>query len=297
MRGSHRPSLTTLVERVLTTELPSLPAHVLVACSGGADSIAMLHVLARLRSRARKPLPFALSVASVDHGLRAEAAAEVALVEAFAASLGLPFRALRANVAAGSNLQARARDARYALLEEERARVGADVVATAHTASDRAETVLLRLLRGTGLRGLGVLPPRAGTRLRPLIRATRADVELHARRNGLSFASDPSNLDTRFVRVRVRRELLPMLETLSPRIVESLNLLADEATTLPKDPLAGLSRAARRTVETARNSGNSSRFRVDDCKEVLVTMAGDEPVLTERTTKRRRGSPFGEGGP
>ncbi len=255
----------------------------------------MLHVLWRLRSRARNPLPFELSVASVDHGLRAEAAAEVALVERFSSELKLPFRGLRASVAPGSNLQARAREARYALLEAERVRVGADVLATAHTASDRAETVILRLLRGTGLRGLGVLAPRRGALLRPLVRATRADVELHVERNGLAFARDPSNLDTRFVRVRVRHEVLPLLQTLSPRVVETLNLLADEAVALPEDPFAGLAREPRRAIERAKQSGKTSRFRTDDCKEVLVTLASGEPVLTERKSKRRR-SPPPEGG-
>lgn len=288
MRGSHRPALTTLVERVLTKELDAMPGHVLVACSGGADSIAMLHVLARLRDRRRAPLHLTLSVASVDHGLRAEAADEVALVARTAQALAVPFVALRAAVAPGANLQARAREARYALLEAERARVGADVIATAHTATDRAETVLLRLLRGTGLRGLGVLPPLRGTLLRPLVRASRADVLLHVQRHGLTFASDPSNLDTRFVRVRVRTELLPMMEALSPRLVETLVLLADEACALPPDPLAGLSRARRHVVETAKKTGESRWFRVDDCKEVLVTLAAEGPVLTERPSRRRR---------
>ena len=297
MRGSHRPSLTTLVERVLTSELEVLPRHILVACSGGADSIALVHVLARLKGRDRRPLPFQLSIASVDHGLRSEAATEVALVARLAADLGLPFRALRANVSPGSNLQARAREARYALLETERLRAGADVIATAHTASDRAETVLLRILRGTGLRGLGVLAPRRDALLRPLVRATRADVELHVARNRLAFADDPSNLDTRFVRVRVRRELLPMLQALSPRIVETLNLLADEASTLPEDSLAGLSREPRRTIERAIKTGKLGRFRMDDCKEVLVTLASGEPVLTERKSKRQRSTPREGGAP
>ncbi len=291
MRGSHRPSLSTLVERVLRSEIEAIPKHILVACSGGADSMALLDVLARLRSRTRRPIAFLLSVASVDHGLRAQAAADVALVEKYAFEHQLPFRALRANLTTGSNLQARAREARYRLLHEEQLRVGADVLATAHTASDRAETVLLRILRGSGLRGLGVLAPQRGALLRPMVRATRQDVELHVARNALSFASDPSNLDTRFVRVRVRRELLPMLESLAPRILETLNLLADEAMTLPEDPLSGLARASRKIVKEAKLNGKSSRFRIDDCKEVLVTLAQGEPVLTERKSKRRRSSP------
>jgi tRNA(Ile)-lysidine synthase len=87
--------------------------------------------------------------------------------------------------------------------------------------------VLLRLLRGSGPRGLGVLPPRAGQRIRPLIRARRSDILLHLRRHGVPFAEDPSNRDRRHQRVRVREELLPLLTELSPGIVVHLNALAD----------------------------------------------------------------------
>jgi tRNA(Ile)-lysidine synthase len=88
--------------------------------------------------------------------------------------------------------------------------------------------VLIRLLRGTRPRGLGVLPPRDGYRIRPLYRARRVDVEAHIARHHLPFAVDPSNSDPRYLRARVRRELLPALERLSPRIVEHLCRLADE---------------------------------------------------------------------
>lgn len=185
--------------------------------------MALLDVLARLAPK----LGFALGAHGVDHGLRPEAARELDLAERHAASLGVPFSRTVVAVAPGGNLQARARSARYAALEAAQRAAGAELLATAHHADDRAETVLLRLLRGAGPRGLAVLPPRAGERVRPLLRARRADVLLHLTRHGVPFAEDPSNRDRRYQRVRVREELLPLLTDLSPGIVEHLNALAD----------------------------------------------------------------------
>jgi tRNA(Ile)-lysidine synthase len=148
------------------------------------------------------------------------------------------------SVARGGNLQARARQARYEALAAAAARAKARAIATAHHADDRAETFLLRLLRGAGPAGLAVLPPRAplpiapapGSRgprgdrelLRPLLRARRADIRAHVERHAIPFADDPSNDDPRFARTRVRRELLPLLAELSPGIVSHLEALADQ---------------------------------------------------------------------
>jgi tRNA(Ile)-lysidine synthase len=114
------------------------------------------------------------------------------------------------------------------LLQTAAGRFGAELIATGHHADDRAETVLMRLLRGAGPRGLAVLPARSGGRVRPMIRARKADVLAHLERHAIDYVDDPSNQDRRFLRVRVRLELLPLLEALSPRIVEHLNALADQ---------------------------------------------------------------------
>lgn len=185
--------------------------------------MALLHVLARLAPKHG----FSLAAHGVDHGLRAEAGAELDLAQTLSAALGVPFGRSELRVAPGGNLQARARSARYAALEAARASAGADYIATAHHADDRAETVLLRLLRGAGPRGLAVLPARSGLRLRPLLRARRSDVLAHLVRHALTFATDSSNQDRRFQRVRVREELMPLLVELSPGIVNHLNHLAD----------------------------------------------------------------------
>ncbi|MFO0615072.1 MAG: tRNA lysidine(34) synthetase TilS [Polyangiaceae bacterium] len=252
-RGSHAPSLLTLVRRALSECEIGAGSIVLVACSGGPDSTALLHALTLLRERAR----FEVRAHGVDHGLRPEAAAELDLVERFAAELGVPFGRSRLAVAPGGNLQERARLARIDALRAAARRVGATTIATGHTADDRAETLLMRLVRGTGPRGLAVLPPRAGDLARPLLRATRADVLLHVQRHGLVTSMDPSNENPRFLRVRVRREVMPLLSSLSPRAVQAICALADDmlALELPPSPDAGMTRrqrAARAKVEPAK---------------------------------------------
>ncbi len=291
MRGSHAPSLRTIVKRVAAHELGlAAPATVLCACSGGADSSAMLHVLARLRGE----LGLRLYACGVDHGLRPEAAAELELARRLATAEGVPFHAVAVRVEAGSNLMARAREARYGALRAEQRRVGAEFLATGHTADDRAETVVMRLLRGSGPAGLAVLPPRSGDVLRPIVRARRADVVRHLGRAGVAFAEDPSNEDARFLRVRVRREVMPLLASLAPRIVESLCALADDLSSLSRadDPLSPLSRRQRQAVEQRLRAGaREARVRASDREEVLITLENGRRVLTELMSPRRRGPP------
>ena len=296
MRGSHAPSLRTRVRRLLATELELSGASILCACSGGPDSTAMLHVLAGLRG----PLGLTLTACAVDHGLRPEAVSEIAHAASVAAAMGVPFEVARVTVARGANLMARARESRYAALRSAGARLGASFIATGHTADDRAETVILRLLRGAGPRGLAVLPPRAGDLLRPIIRARRADVLRHLDRARIDFATDPSNADVRFVRARVRRDVMPLLEGLSPAVVETLCALADALTELVPgdDPLAALGRRQREMIEGALRAGKAARVRTSDREEVLVRLENGRPILTKEASPKaphpprpRRGGP------
>lgn len=254
VRRSHPPALAKLVERTLRTEC-RLPegTRILLGVSGGGDSQALLWVLAHLRSR----LPFELLAHGVDHGLRPEAGAELDLAEALARSLGVPFRRSRVSLERGGNLMARARDARYRELRGVLDSLGGGLIATAHHADDRAETVLLRLLRGAGPRGLGVLPPLSEGLVRPMIRARRTDVQAHLARHRILFASDPSNEDPRRARTRVRKELVPLLESMSPRIVEHLNALADQLAGAKGPELGGepLGRAQAQALERLLASG------------------------------------------
>ncbi|HTQ43853.1 MAG TPA: tRNA lysidine(34) synthetase TilS [Polyangiaceae bacterium] len=225
MPRSHPPTLITLARAALRDHgLAPRGTCVLVAVSGGPDSMALLHVMALLRARHG----FGLFAHGVDHGLRAEAARELDLAQTFSRDLDVPFSRSSVDVSPGGNLQARARDARWAALRAAALRVGADRIATGHHADDRAETLLMRLLRGTGARGLAVLRPLEGDRIRPLLRARRVDIDAHIARHRVPHAIDPSNRDPRFLRARVRMELLPELERLSPRIVEHLCALADD---------------------------------------------------------------------
>jgi tRNA(Ile)-lysidine synthase len=206
--------------------------RVLVALSGGSDSTALVHVLAHLQHS----LGFELFAHGIDHGLRVEAAAELAQAQALCTSLAVPFDTTRVVVPMSGNLQANARHARYAALDAAAATLGARWVATAHHADDRAETVLLRLLSGSGPAGLGVLPActslsATAGRLRPFIRSSKRSILAHLARHSLPYTNDPSNLDPRFLRVRVRRELLPLMEDLSTGAADRLNDLADALST------------------------------------------------------------------
>lgn len=245
---SHPPSLLRRVERCLEDECHvGEGAGLVLGVSGGPDSMALLHVLSKLRAAHR----FDLCALTIDHGLRSEASSEVELVSQFCEKHDVRLVVRRLGLTDGGNLQARARDARYQCLEA----VGAEqfgpeaLLVTAHHKEDRAETVLLRILRGTSLEGLAVLPPRDGRRVRPMVRASKADVLLHLERHGIPFAEDPSNRQSRFLRVRVRTEVLPLLETLGPKVIDHLVTLADEAGELD-EPL-GLNREQRRQLRQA----------------------------------------------
>lgn len=248
MSRSHPPTLLRLVNTCLSKEGALLRQDAIVlGVSGGPDSMALCHVLGQLREK----LDFRLLAVSVNHGLRPEAALEVELVRAFCEKEGIAFLCEELALEAGPNLQERARDARYAALRRAgQAHFGeAFLIATAHHKEDRAETVLLRVLRGTSLEGLNVLPPRSGQLLRPMIWATRADVLAHLGRHQIPSVSDPSNGENKYLRVRVRTELLPLLMELAPGVVDHLVELAEESAQLP-EPLA-LNREQRRQIRQA----------------------------------------------
>lgn len=222
--------------RTLREETELRPGdRIVVGVSGGGDSMALLHVLAGLRSS----LKCAIHAHGVDHGFRSEAVSELDLAEQLSTRLEVPFTRSSLQLSGGGNLQARAREGRYTELEATARRVGARWVATAHHHEDRAETLLIRLLRGTGPRGLAVLPACSTTaqpgRLRPLIRSSKAAIERHLTRHEIAYACDPSNRNPKFLRTRVRHELLPLLEELAEGATDRLNRLADEMTALREE--------------------------------------------------------------
>lgn len=191
---------------------------VVVAVSGGADSLVLLDVLSELA-----PLEgVALTVLHVDHGLRPRSGEEAAYVERVAAHYRVPFRVEKVNVTVererDMSPEEAAREARYRAFEREMKRVGARRLATGHTADDRVETVLLRLLTGTGPGGLGGIPPLRGGFVRPLIEVWRREIEAYAPLLPYEPLQDPSNFDRAVPRNYVRHVLLPFLEGRYPAL-------------------------------------------------------------------------------
>jgi len=192
-----------------------------LAVSGGPDSMALLHGATRLApGRA-----WQLVVAHLDHGLRPDSGADAAFVTDAADQLGLPWRLRRTDVAAeaaqaGMGVEEAGRGARYAFLDEVADGLGPDaLVATAHTADDLAETVLLNLVRGAGLHGMRGMPARRSRVIRPLLHARRAPLRAALDEAGIAYRLDPTNADTERARARVRSEILPALERLNPATV------------------------------------------------------------------------------
>lgn len=208
--------------------------RVVVAVSGGPDSVCLLAVLTELA----RDWSLSLHVCHLDHMFRGmESAGEASFVSHLAKSLGLPATVEKIDVPAfcrerGLSPQAGAREVRYGFLQKVAAGTGANRIATGHTATDQAETLLLRLLRGAGVQGLSAIPPVRDKIIRPLLEVTREEVLEYLLAKGLEYVSDSSNAKPVYARNRVRAELLPVLRQFNPRIVETLateaSLLRDE---------------------------------------------------------------------
>ncbi len=184
-------------------------SHSLVMVSGGPDSVAMLRALMELDAGP--------TVLHLDHGLRGQDSREDAdFVSSLCESLDVECEVRRLRFDGGANFQERARMERYRVAEELMEERGLPVAATGHTADDVAETVLLNLARGAGLRGLSGIPPVRGPYVRPLILHRRADVLRYLKHLGQPYRTDPTNLEPKYARNRVRLEVLPVLEELYP---------------------------------------------------------------------------------
>ena len=201
---------------------------VVVAVSGGPDSVCLLDILCKLKEE----LGIGIVVAHFDHGLRPdEDEHETRFVESMAISFGLPFETKRAGLGMRTekgSLEERARNARYQFLWQVRRKVSAKKIAIGHNLNDQAETVLMRLLRGSGPSGLAGIPPnRDDAIVRPLIEVTRSEIESYLAQRPLNYVTDSSNLRTSYLRNRIRLELLPELRKYQPRIVELLGQTAE----------------------------------------------------------------------
>lgn len=221
-------------------KLPITGETVIVAVSGGADSVSLLLAVVDLVKR--KKIGHRIITAHFDHGLRgAEAAADEEFVCQLAADLGVEYIGEHGKVSKKGNLEQNARNARYEFLMNAAIENGATVVLTGHTLNDQAETFLLNLIRGSGLDGLSAIPvtrPLGGQKpemsstpdltphvrlVRPLLTwAKRSDTESFCRELGIKYRLDAMNDDLAFKRVRIRKELIPMLETMNPKMIENL---------------------------------------------------------------------------
>src|SRR5882757_3078748 len=187
-------------------------ATVVVALSGGADSVALMHALLELRER----FGMRIVAAHLNHRIRAlESDRDENFVREMCARLGVELRVARARAldADSANLEERARDARYRFLNRAADAVGAEYIALAHHADDQAETVLMRMLRGAGIAGLAAMSERGPTRLiRPMLGLSRAEILAYLHARGITFVEDSSNRSPEILRNRIRTELIPMLE-------------------------------------------------------------------------------------
>jgi tRNA(Ile)-lysidine synthase len=267
---SASPSASELTAALLTRcAFPPAGTEVACAVSGGADSMALL-ILARASG-------CSVTAVHVDHGLRAGSAHEAGVVSAAATRFGAAFRSERVRVEPGSNLEARAREARFAVLPSD--------VLTGHTADDQAETVLINLLRGAGLDGLSGMTAEG----HPILDLRRQETVDLCRAYELNVVHDPTNDDPRFVRNRLRHEILPLLADVAQRdvaavIARQASLLRDDADLLdllasdldPTDakaltsaPVAVARRAVRRWL------ANPMPPSADEVDRVLAVARGD----------------------
>ncbi len=222
-----------LKERVKQTihkyQMLSGGERVLVALSGGPDSVVLLSVLKELQQEYN----LSLVALYINHGLRPEEVPqEIAFCENLCSDLSVEFSHLEIEPKAlaeqkGLSLQEAARWLRYEALKAEALRQEAQRIATGHHGTDQAETLLLNLIRGSGMKGLGGIPPVRGIIIRPLIEVQKQDIEAYLKEKGLPYMTDSSNLQDHYLRNRIRKELIPVLERFNPSVVETLMRTAE----------------------------------------------------------------------
>ena len=262
--------LQRIHDSIVTHKMIEAGETVLVAVSGGADSLALLHCLHSLRPH----LKCQFHVAHFNHALRPEADADAAFVRHHAVHLKLPVTISRKKC---PPTEAGARKARYQFYEDVCTRTQATKVALGHHQDDTAETVLMHLIRGTGAAGLkGIAPVRDGKFIRPLTGVTRQQIESFLTAKGITPRHDPTNTDTRYLRNRVRHELIPTLETdYNPNIKSGLNRTA----TVLSAESEYLETVAQEALRTCRLQSPAKSIVVDSAKFRALHIALQRRVL------------------
>ena len=273
--GHNRSAMLMESVKQLIHDLSMIPSgeSVLVAVSGGLDSIVLLDVLVHLSDE----LSFDIIVGHIDHGLRGAASTQdAAFVHSVADGYGLP---IAQHILTHSDMkrgqshgrEGAARHARLAALETLAAKAGASRIASGHTLDDHAETILYHLARGAGHSGLRGIPPVRIPFIRPLIRTSRSDVHAYAIERVLTWREDATNSDLTYTRNRIRHHVLPELRTLNPRIIEALSRNADLLTDLD-EAVAFL--VTERMLQLQIEPGNSAAGL---CRSKLASLP--DPVL------------------
>ena len=272
--------------------LPTANETVVVGVSGGADSTALLLALNELRSASK--LSTNICVAHLDHKLRPTSGKDARWVSALASKLGYECVIGRSKVAEiaranNDNLEQAARQARYAFLERTAKRKSAKYVLTAHTMDDQAETVLMRLMRGSagaGLGGMEAMRPLATNSsiklVRPLLWARRADTESYCRFRKAEYLVDETNSDPALSRVRVRQQLLPLMQSFNNRIVEALSRTAAQL----REDRAVLFNGADELLQRASGSGEDEEGETKAPPLNVKLLSNEPPALRRRALRQ-----------
>jgi len=278
--SQNNPALLTVMRNTIAQHrMFAAGDHVVVAVSGGADSVALLTALHELGPE----MNLRLTVAHLNHGLRGDAAQrEADFVKNLALKLAVPCICELRNVAEetqanGESLQEAARTVRYQFLFDVLARCNAQKIALGHTMDDQAETVLIRLLRGASTRGLGGIPPvRGDTIVRPLIQVRRTSIEHFLQERGIQFVPDTSVDELHYLRNTIRHELIPLLaRQYNPRVVETLCTTA----ALARDDESVLQ-------DAAANIAGEALKQTDDSIRIPVNLLEKHPQLAGRIVRR-----------
>lgn len=204
--------------------------HIIIGVSGGADSICLFHILKSLQ----KDYNLKLTVAHINHGMRQEAKDDAKFVEELCREWGIPYKEHRCNIVQLAKEQKMSeevvgRNERYRFFETIRARYKADKIAVAHTMNDQAETMLMRLIRGSGVTGLGAIMAKRDFIIRPLLMMSREEVETYCYANGLAFKEDLTNKMDIYTRNKLRLQVLPILKKeFNPKVIEAVSQAATQ---------------------------------------------------------------------
>ena len=285
---------------------------VIVGTSGGADSMALLHWLFTHRDE----LGITVNACHINHNLRGEESLrDERFVRSFCEKLSIPLTVYSIEVITDKHesVEERARKMRYKCFDELCEKLSAKL-ATAHTASDNAETVLINILRGTGTKGLGGIPPVRGKIIRPLLRCTREDTESYCRSHEIEYVTDSTNLSEEYMRNKLRLKIIPQLKEFNPSLIDGIsrmteavsddNAFLERLAAQAKDDCSdenGLNCEKLRTLDRAvlsriissvltENGVESSALRINECSRIIGVGRGKINLCRDKFAVAKKNS-------